>query len=54
MLVGVGLGLSGCIPGSERPELNLEVPASYKTAGKGDADAAVPALGWWRGFRPPN
>lgn len=51
MLVGVGLGLSGCIPGSERPELNLEVPASYKTAGKGDADAAVPALGWWRGFR---
>ncbi|WGR92293.1 efflux transporter outer membrane subunit [Bradyrhizobium sp. ISRA443] len=51
MLVGVGLGLSGCIPGSERPELNLEVPASYKSAGKGNADAAVPALAWWRGFR---
>ncbi|WP_249159273.1 efflux transporter outer membrane subunit [Bradyrhizobium tropiciagri] len=47
----VGLGLSGCIPGAERPELNLEVPASYRTAGKGDADAAVPALAWWRGFR---
>ncbi|KWV54386.1 RND transporter [Bradyrhizobium macuxiense] len=51
MVVGVGLGLSGCIPGAERPELNLEVPASYKTAAKGDADAAVPALAWWRGFR---
>lgn len=51
MVVGFGLGLSGCIPGSERPELNLEVPASYKTAAKGDADAAVPALAWWRGFR---
>ena len=51
MVVGLGLGLSGCIPGSERPELNLEVPASYRTAAKGDADAAVPALAWWRGFR---
>jgi len=51
MLVGVGLGLSGCIPGSERPELNLEVPASYKSAAKGNADTAVPALAWWRGFR---
>lgn len=51
MVVGFGLGLSGCIPGSERPELNLEVPASYRTAAKGDADAAVPALAWWRGFR---
>jgi outer membrane protein, multidrug efflux system len=49
--VGFGLGLSGCIPGSERPELNLEVPASYRTAVKGDADAALPVLAWWRGFR---
>ncbi|KJC35410.1 RND transporter [Bradyrhizobium sp. LTSP885] len=51
VVVGLGFGLSGCIPGSERPELNLEVPASYRTAIKGDADAAVPALAWWRGFR---
>jgi NodT family efflux transporter outer membrane factor (OMF) lipoprotein len=51
MVVGVSLALSGCIPGSEKPELNLEVPASYRTAAKGDADAAVPALAWWRGFR---
>ncbi|MBR0895404.1 efflux transporter outer membrane subunit [Bradyrhizobium tropiciagri] len=49
--LSLGIGLSGCIPGVEKPELSLEVPASYKTAAKGDADAAVPALAWWRGFR---
>ena len=43
--------LSGCILGTERPELNLEVPEAYRAARKGDADAAVPALDWWRGFR---
>ncbi|MBP1297919.1 multidrug efflux system outer membrane protein [Bradyrhizobium elkanii] len=51
---GLSLGLSGCILGAEKPELSLEVPASYKTAAKGDADAAVPALAWWRGFRSPE
>ncbi len=44
-------GLSGCILGSERPELNLEVPAAYHEASKRAADAAIPALDWWRGFR---
>ena len=44
-------GLSGCILGSERPELNLEVPAAYREASKRAADAAIPALDWWRGFR---
>jgi outer membrane protein, multidrug efflux system len=44
-------GLSGCILGSERPELNLEVPAAYREASKHAADAAIPALDWWRGFR---
>ena len=43
--------LSGCILGSERPELNLDMSASYRAAPKGDADAAVPVLDWWRGFR---
>lgn len=43
--------LAGCILGSERPDLNLEVPAHYRWAGKIDADAALPVLGWWRGFR---
>jgi NodT family efflux transporter outer membrane factor (OMF) lipoprotein len=44
-------GLSGCILGSERPELNLEIPAAYREASSRAADAAVPALDWWRGFR---
>ncbi len=44
--------LSGCILGTERPELNLEVPAEYREAQHTRApDAAVPALDWWRGFR---
>ena len=43
--------LSGCILGSERPELNLEVPATYRAVPGSNADAAVPALDWWRGFR---
>ena len=45
-------GLSGCILGSERPELNLDVPAAYRAGPKGAAaDRAVPAVDWWRGFR---
>jgi len=35
---GLSLGLSGCIPGAEKPELSLEVPASYRAAAKGDAN----------------
>ncbi|MDB5611074.1 MAG: efflux system, outer rane lipoprotein NodT [Bradyrhizobium sp.] len=44
-------GLSGCILGSERPELNVEVPVTYREATSRSPDAAVPALDWWRGFR---
>jgi outer membrane protein, multidrug efflux system len=44
-------GLSGCILGSERPELNLDMSATYRAAPKGDPDAALPILDWWRGFR---
>jgi outer membrane protein, multidrug efflux system len=43
--------LTGCILGTERPELNLEISESYRAASKGGADAAVPAVDWWRGFR---
>lgn len=49
-LVLIGMGLSGCILGTERPDANLEVPASYR-AGPRAPDSAVPALDWWRGFR---
>jgi outer membrane protein, multidrug efflux system len=45
-------GLSGCILGAERPELNLDVPAAYRAGPKGAAaDTAAPAVDWWRGFR---
>jgi outer membrane protein, multidrug efflux system len=44
--------LSGCILGTEKPELNLEVPGAYREAQHARSpDAAVPALDWWRGFR---
>ena len=43
--------LSGCILGTERPELNLDVPAAYREGGRSAPDTAVPALDWWRGFR---
>lgn len=43
--------LSGCILGTERPDLNLEVPTSYHEAAHGAPDTAVPTLDWWRGFR---
>jgi outer membrane protein, multidrug efflux system len=43
--------LSGCIIGTERPDLNLEIADSYRAPPKGNADAAVPAVDWWRGFR---
>jgi outer membrane protein, multidrug efflux system len=47
----LGPGLSGCILGSEKPELGLEVPAGYREGGHHAPDADVPALDWWRGFR---
>jgi NodT family efflux transporter outer membrane factor (OMF) lipoprotein len=43
--------LSGCILGTERPDLNLEVPVAYREASRSAPDAHVPALDWWRGFR---
>jgi NodT family efflux transporter outer membrane factor (OMF) lipoprotein len=47
----LGSVLTGCIIGTERPELNLEVPVNYRAAPKANADAAVPIVDWWRGFR---
>jgi outer membrane protein, multidrug efflux system len=51
LALAVSPALSGCILGSERPELNLEVPATYRAATARNAEAAVPVLDWWRGFR---
>jgi NodT family efflux transporter outer membrane factor (OMF) lipoprotein len=45
--------LSGCILGSEKPELAVDIPPAYRAAGRAP-DAALPSLVWWRGFRSPE
>jgi NodT family efflux transporter outer membrane factor (OMF) lipoprotein len=47
--IGLVLMLSGCILGSEKPELAVDIPA-YLAAGRAP-DAALPKVTWWRGFR---
>jgi outer membrane protein, multidrug efflux system len=47
----LGPALSGCILGTERPDLNLDVPAAYREGGHTAADAHLPAVDWWRGFK---
>ncbi|WP_439924541.1 efflux transporter outer membrane subunit [Nitrobacter sp. JJSN] len=47
----LGPALSGCILRSERPDLNLEIPSTYREASRAAPDTAVPSLDWWRGFR---
>jgi NodT family efflux transporter outer membrane factor (OMF) lipoprotein len=43
--------LSGCILGTERPDLNLDLPATYREGGHKAPDAQLPAVDWWRGFK---
>ena len=47
----LGPALSGCILGTERPDLNLDVPAAYREGGHTAPDAHLPAVDWWRGFK---
>src|SRR5579863_349089 len=47
----LGPALSGCILGTEHPDLNLDVPATYREGGHSASDAHVPAVDWWRGFK---
>jgi outer membrane protein, multidrug efflux system len=42
--------LSGCILGTEKPELAVDIPAVYRNAGL-KPYAALPTYEWWRGFR---
>ena len=43
--------LSACfILGLEQPDAALDIPAGYRN-GPHDADAALPSVSWWRGFR---
>jgi hypothetical protein len=39
-VLGFAPGLSGCIIGSERPALNLDMPAAYREGFRGAPDAA--------------
>jgi multidrug efflux system outer membrane protein len=47
----LGPALSGCILGTERPDLNLDVPVAYREGGRTAPDAHLPAVDWWRGFK---
>jgi outer membrane protein, multidrug efflux system len=47
----LGPALSGCILGTERPDLALDVPAAYREGGHTAPDAHLPAVDWWHGFR---
>src|SRR6187549_155427 len=42
--------LSGCILGSEKPELAVDIPLAYRNAGA-KPYSALPTYEWWRGFR---
>jgi NodT family efflux transporter outer membrane factor (OMF) lipoprotein len=42
--------LSGCLLDADKPDIAIDVPQSYRNT-SGDADAALPALDWWQGFR---
>lgn len=48
------LSLTACMPNDERIVAALDAPESYRAAPRGAADAALPALDWWRGFRSPE
>ncbi|HKA80805.1 MAG TPA: efflux transporter outer membrane subunit [Xanthobacteraceae bacterium] len=43
-------GLTGCILTAEKSDPALDLPASYRY-GRGNPNAALPKLDWWRGFR---
>ena len=47
----LGPALSGCILGTERPDLNLDMPAAYREGGRTAPDAHLPAVDWWRDFK---
>src|SRR6476661_8952331 len=42
--------LAGCFIGVDRPDTGLAIPAAY-TSGPRKAEAALPSVDWWRGFR---
>jgi NodT family efflux transporter outer membrane factor (OMF) lipoprotein len=47
------LPLGGCLLGNDKPEPALDIPQAYDAGPKNPkaAEAALPSLDWWRGFR---
>lgn len=47
------LPLGGCLLSNDKPEPGLDIPQSYTAGPKNPkaAEAALPSLDWWRGFR---
>jgi NodT family efflux transporter outer membrane factor (OMF) lipoprotein len=46
------LMLNGCsLFKADKPDPALDVPATYREAGRANAHAAIPAPDWWRAFR---
>jgi len=43
--------LTGCLPNANRIDPALDVPDAYRAAPGKSADAALPPLDWWRGFK---
>jgi outer membrane protein, multidrug efflux system len=52
LAVGLALlpALAGCLLTADKLDPALDVPGKY-TRAKGDPEAALPPLAWWRGFR---
>lgn len=51
--VFVALPLGGCLLAHDKPEPGLDIPLAYSAGPKNAkaAEAALPSLTWWRGFR---
>ena len=49
----VSLPLGGCLLAGDKPEPGLNIPPAYSAGPRNPAaaEAAVPPLDWWRGFR---
>jgi multidrug efflux system outer membrane protein len=43
--------LSGCLLEADKPDIAIDVAPDYKFTTSKDAEAALPSLDWWEGFR---
>lgn len=48
--LAVVLVLAGCVPNAEPLDTSLDIPNAYRAAAA-KADAALPQIDWWHGFR---